>query len=50
VGDRHVAEERARVIFELDEPTLALLFHLMAMQGWTRDRARSVLAKAGWWL
>lgn len=48
---RTLAEDKIEGVFTRLLPAevdLALLFHLMTLRGWTRDRARIVLDKAGW--
>jgi hypothetical protein len=47
---RTLAEERCRPILEWAKADQALLFHLLAALGWTRDAARAELQKQHWWL
>ena len=51
LATRTLAEDKIEGVFTRLLPTeaeQALLFHLLTLRGWTRDRARIVLDKAGW--
>lgn len=48
---RRAAEAKIEpILASWSEAELALLVHLLALLGWTRDRARGVLQAVHWWV